>query len=556
MTKRIFRSILLASSVILIVGLAFVMGILYRQFGNQLQKELQNEASYLAVAVNKQGVEIFDDLSSIRSERITLVAPDGTVIYDNRADASTMDNHAQREEISKALQDGTGTSVRYSDTLSEKTVYYAVRLDDGSVLRISSTQYTVVSVILNLLPSFILIVVIMVLLSVLLASRASKKIVAPLNQMDLEHPEDNEPYDEITPLLSKISRQQKTIQAQLTDAKRQQEEFSLITEHMNEGILVIDNQTDLLSYNTSALHLLGASPKQGTQGSVLVLNRSEPFRKAVESALGGKHYDTWMELDNLFCQIIANPVYHDGKVQGAVLLLVDVTEKMQRESLRREFTANISHELKTPLTSISGFAEILQNGMVQEKDTKKFAGRIFDEAQRLITLVSDIIKISQLDEGCLPYTKEPVNINKVVEDCFHHLQPAAEKMQIELKLEGEEITLQTVKPILEEVIYNLCDNGIKYNQKGGSVTVSVKKNQTGTQIVVKDTGIGIPVADQMRVFERFYRVDKSHSKEIGGTGLGLSIVKHGAAYLGAEIKVESEVGKGTSFTLLFQNENA
>lgn len=548
MTKRIFRSILLTSALVLVIGLAFVMGILYRQFGNQLEKELQNEANYLAVAVNEQGVDALSGLSS-GAERITLVAEDGTVLFDNRADTDSMDNHAEREEISEARTNGFGMAVRDSDTLSEKTVYYALRLDNGDVLRISSTQYTVFKIILNLLPPFILIVVIMVLLSALFASRASKKIVDPLNKLDLEHPENNECYDELTPMLSQISRQNRTIEAQLADAKRQQEEFTLITEHMNEGILVIDRQTDLLSCNSSALHLLGAAKGQKPVGSVLTLNRSEPFRKAVETSLKGEHCDTWMEVDSLFCQIIANPVRNDGRVEGAVLLLVDVTEKMQRENLRREFTANVSHELKTPLTSISGFAEILQNGMVQEKDTKKFAGRIFEEAQRLITLVSDIIKISQLDEGCLPYTKEPVSLDEVAKDIFRRLQPAAEKLNLSLKLEGGPVTLNTVRPILDEVLYNLCDNGVKYNKKGGSVTIALKQDLSGTEISVSDTGIGIPVADQKRVFERFYRVDKSHSKEIGGTGLGLSIVKHGAAYLGAEVAVDSTVGEGTTFTL-------
>lgn len=550
MTKRIFRSILLVSVLVFLVGVTFMIGILYQHFGQQLEKELQNELTYLSIAVENDGTSVLENLPE-QAERITLVAADGTVMFDNRANASEMDNHAGREEIAKALESGTGTAVRYSDTLGEKTVYLAQQLSDGTVLRVSSTQYSVITLLLNLLQPLIWIFILALALSGAFAYRASKKIVAPLNKLDLEHPDKNESYDELAPLLTKINRQQNTIRHQLAEAKRQQEEFALIMQHMNEGLLVIDTKTQLLFSNPSAYRMLGTGNEQQVK-SVLELNRSEPFRLVVDGALNGKHEETMLQLDSGTCQLVADPVIQDDEVKGAVLLLIDVTEKTQRENLRREFTANVSHELKTPLTSISGFAEILQDGMVRPEDVRKFAGRIFDEAQRLITLVSDVIKISQLDEGALPYEKEDVDLYLLAQEILERLKPQAEKNNISLRLEGEPTVLHSTKPILDEVLYNLCDNAVKYNRKGGSVTVCVKQDYDKIIVMVSDTGIGIPPADRQRIFERFYRVDKSHSKEIGGTGLGLSIVKRGASYLGAEVKVESTVGAGTTFTLSWE----
>ncbi len=550
MTKRIFRSILLVSVLVFLVGVTFMIGILYQHFGQQLEKELQNELTYLSIAVENDGTSVLENLPE-QAERITLVAADGTVLFDNRANASEMDNHAGREEIAKALESGTGTAVRYSDTLGEKTVYLAQQLSDGTVLRVSSTQYSIVTLLLNLLQPLIWIFILALALSGAFAYRASKKIVAPLNKLDLEHPDKNESYDELAPLLTKINRQQNTIRHQLAEAKRQQEEFALIMQHMNEGLLVIDAKTQLLFSNPSAYRMLGTDNEQQVK-SVLELNRSEPFRLVVDGALNGKHEETMLQLESGTCQLVADPVIQDDGVKGAVLLLIDVTEKAQRENLRREFTANVSHELKTPLTSISGFAEILQDGMVRPEDVRKFAGRIFDEAQRLITLVSDVIKISQLDEGALPYEKEDVDLYLLAQEILERLRPQAEKNNVSLRLEGEPTVLHSTKPILDEVLYNLCDNAVKYNRKGGSVTVCVKQDYDKIIVMVSDTGIGIPPADRQRIFERFYRVDKSHSKEIGGTGLGLSIVKHGASYLGAEVKVESTVGAGTTFTLSWE----
>lgn len=549
MTKRIFRSIMLVSALVLVIGLGFIMGILYHYFGSQIEKELKSETAYLAISVENMGLSALDKLPA-ESARVTLIDEDGTVLFDNKADAAGMENHADRQEVIAAKLKGTGKATRQSDTLAEKTIYYAKQLTNGQILRVSSTQYTVAALIGELVQPMLYVLLMMVVLSALFAARISKKIVSPINDLDLEEPERTEAYDEISPLLTKINKQQRTIRKQLADARRQQQEFSIITENMSEGLLVIDAQTDLLSYNSSALRLLDAAETQA-HTSVLSLNRSEPFQQAVDAVLSGRHTSSNLQIGDSFCQVIANPVLRDKEVTGAVLLLVDITEKIQRENLRREFTANVSHELKTPLTSISGFAEIIQDGFVKPEDIKKFAGKIFVEAQRLIALVGDVIKISQLDEGCLPYQKEETDLYVLAKDTLERLRDPAKRRQVSLFLEGEHAVLATTQPILEEVLYNLCDNAIKYNHPNGKVTVTVLDGKNTVSISVADTGIGIPSADQARVFERFYRVDKSHSKEIGGTGLGLSIVKHGAAYLGAKVELDSQLDKGSVFRLIW-----
>ena len=549
MTKRIFRSIMLVSALVLVIGLGFIMGILYHYFGSQIEKELKSETAYLAISVENMGLSALDKLPA-ESARVTLIDEDGTVLFDNKADAAGMENHADRQEVIAAKLKGTGKATRQSDTLAEKTIYYAKQLTNGQILRVSSTQYTVAALIGELVQPMLYVLLMMVVLSALFAARISKKIVSPINDLDLEEPERTEAYDEISPLLTKINKQQRTIRKQLADARRQQQEFSIITENMSEGLLVIDAQTDLLSYNSSALRLLDAAETQA-HTSVLSLNRSEPFQQAVDAVLSGRHTSSNLQIGDNFCQVIANPVLRDKEVTGAVLLLVDITEKIQRENLRREFTANVSHELKTPLTSISGFAEIIQDGFVKPEDIKKFAGKIFVEAQRLIALVGDVIKISQLDEGCLPYQKEETDLYVLAKDTLERLRDPAKRRQVSLFLEGEHAVLATTQPILEEVLYNLCDNAIKYNHPNGKVTVTVLNGKNTVSISVADTGIDIPSADQARVFERFYRVDKSHSKEIGGTGLGLSIVKHGAAYLGAKVELDSQLDKGSVFRLIW-----
>lgn len=547
MTKKIFKSTVLVSASVLILGVAFVLGILYQYFGKQLDTELAREASYLAYGVEMQGEEYLKQLKNTDS-RITYIGEDGRVLYDNEADAAEMENHKDREEFQEALATGAGEAQRMSSTLSEKTVYYAKRLSDNSVLRVSSTQYSAFALVLQLIQPVLCIIFVMLILAGVFASKIAGKIVEPINELDLEKPDENEVYEEVAPLLGKINRQNRQIRTQLEEARRNQEEFSIITENMQEGLLVIDSYTMILSGNSSAWKIFQVD-KPGTGRSVYSLDRNEDFRKVIETVLEGKHGNALLHLDNEFVQMIANPVNRDGKTVGAVLLLMNETEKVQRENLRREFSANVSHELKTPLTSISGFAEIIQDGFVKEEDVKKFAGRIYKEAQRLIQLVEDTIRISQLDEGENPYEWENIDLYTVAKDVCGNLNEAAKKKNVHLYIEGERLICRTVRPILEEILYNLCDNGIKYNKDNGIVTILIKDLGNEVQLSVEDNGIGIPREDRKRVFERFYRVDKSHSKEIGGTGLGLSIVKHGVTFLGGTLKLVSEVDKGTEITV-------
>ena len=549
MTKKIFKSIMFVCALVLAVGLAAVMGILYSNFDGQMRKELSKEAAYLAYGVEQQGLDYLKNIKD-KSARITYIDQDGTVLFDNKADVSEMKNHSDRTEFQKAEKYGAGESSRYSDTLSEKTIYYALRLKDGTVLRVSSTQDSVLALVENLIFPLCGLLCLMLILSGIMASAISKRIVKPINELDLEHPEENQIYEELSPLLSKIHRQNREIQNQLELAKQQQQEFSLITENMQEGLIVIDKYTMILSANSSAWNLFRMDKvRQGE--SVYCLDRAEDFRHAIEHVLEGEHEELVLKLNGSDIQLIANPVVRGQKTEGAVILLVDVTEKLERENLRREFSANVSHELKTPLTSISGFAEIIQGGFVKDEDIPKFAGRIYKESQRLLQLVEDVIQISQLDEEKTPYIWEPVDVYQVCKNAFDSLKEKAYKMNVHLYICGESMKMEAIRTLLEEAVYNVCDNAIKYNRNDGSVSIFLEQTAQEVQIVVKDTGIGIPREDQDRVFERFYRVDKSHSKEIGGTGLGLSIVKHAVSTLDGSVGLRSEVGSGTEICMKF-----
>ena len=549
MTKKIFKSIMFVCALVLAVGLAAVMGILYSNFDGQMRKELSKEAAYLAYGVEQQGVDYLKNIKD-KSARITYIDQDGTVLFDNEADVSEMKNHSDRTEFQKAEKYGAGESSRYSDTLSEKTIYYALRLKDGMVLRVSGTQDSVLALVENLIFPLCGLLCLMLILSGIMASAISKRIVKPINELDLESPKENQIYEELSPLLSKIHRQNREIQNQLELAKQQQEEFSLITENMQEGLIVIDKYTMILSANSSAWNLFHMDRvRQGE--SVYCLDREEEFRHAIEQVLSGEHTELVLKLNGSDIQLIANPVIRDKKTEGAVVLLVNVTEKLERESLRREFSANVSHELKTPLTSISGFAEIMQGGLVKNEDIPKFAGRIYKESQRLLQLVEDVIQISQLDEEKTSYVWEPVDVYQVCKNAFESLKEKAKRLNVHLYICGERMKMEAVRTLLEEAVYNVCDNAIKYNRNDGSVSVFLTQTAQEIQIVVKDTGVGIPKEDQDRVFERFYRVDKSHSKEIGGTGLGLSIVKHAVGALKGSVILRSEEGNGTEITLRF-----
>ena len=549
MTKKIFKSIMFVCALVLAVGLAAVMGILYSNFDGQMRKELSKEAAYLAYGVEQQGVDYLKNIKD-KSARITYIDQDGTVLFDNEADVSEMKNHSDRTEFQKAEKYGAGESSRYSDTLSEKTIYYALRLKDGTVLRVSGTQDSVLALVENLIFPLCGLLCLMLILSGIMASAISKRIVKPINELDLESPEENQIYEELSPLLSKIHRQNREIQNQLELAKQQQEEFSLITENMQEGLIVIDKYTMILSANSSAWNLFHMDRvRQGE--SVYCLDREEEFRHAIEQVLSGEHTELVLKLNGSDIQLIANPVIRDKKTEGAVVLLVNVTEKLERESLRREFSANVSHELKTPLTSISGFAEIMRGGLVKCEDIPQFAGRIYKESQRLLQLVEDVIQISQLDEEKTSYVWEPVDVYQVCKNAFESLKEKAKRLNVHLYICGERMKMEAVRTLLEEAVYNVCDNAIKYNRNDGSVSVFLTQTAQEIQIVVKDTGVGIPKEDQGRVFERFYRVDKSHSKEIGGTGLGLSIVKHAVGALKGSVILRSEEGNGTEITLRF-----
>ena len=548
MTGKLFRTSMAVAVSVMVLSIGLFLGMLYQYFSDQLLEELETETWLVSRGVELEGMDYLTGLHT--SSRVTWVAADGTVLYDNEADASSMENHADREEIQEALSSDTGTAQRYSSTLSEQTIYVTQRLEDGTVIRLASAQKTVGLLLVSMVQPILIILLLSLLLSAALASRLSKGLIRPILSLDLGHPEDCETYDELTPLLSRLKRQNDTIQRQMDLLKQRQTEFAALTDNMSEGFLLLDLQGHVLSHNSGALRLLGAEEPAG-EVNVLVLNREEPFRHAVDEALAGRRCQQLLHLNGRYCQLLANPVLADGKPAGAVLVLLDVTEQEQREELRREFTANVSHELKTPLTSISGIAEIMCSGMVKAEDIQSFAGDIYQEAQRLIALVEDIIRLSRLDEGAETLEREDVNLLTLAQDVARRLDPAAQKAGVTLKVMGRSAEVYGIPSVLGEMVYNLCDNAIKYNRPGGTVNVTVAPDDRGTELTVEDTGIGIPVEDQSRVFERFYRVDKSHSKEIGGTGLGLSIVKHGASLHGAQLHMDSQVGRGTCIQLRF-----
>lgn len=554
MNKKIFRSSLLTVCLVLAATIALIMGLLFHFFEKQIQKELANEAGFLAHALENEGAGYFDSFDNKNNRlagnnRITWIDENGTVLFDSRADVSELDNHADRDEIKTAMKEGKGMSTRYSKTLTEKTVNYAIRLSDGSILRVSTEQYTVVTILMGMLQPILFIMFVALILTLVLSARVSKAIIEPINKLDLEIPENNDTYEELTPLLRKIADQKETIGEQLADARKKQKEFNLITENMSEGFLVIDADSNLLTYNSAALNLLEITPP--ADRSVLLFCRAKEFRGVISDVLSGIKAENTMVREERSYSLIANPVYEKESVIGAVVVILDITEREKRDMLRREFTANVSHELKTPLTSISGFAELMKAGDVLENDVTDFSKSIYDEAQRLITLVNDIIKISELDGQSIPYEKETVDLYELSKEVIGRLEKEADKKNITFHLIGGRAEIIGVHKILEEMLYNLCDNAIKYNKENGTVDVLVNQTGDGVNVIVRDTGIGIPISHQDRVFERFYRVDKSHSKKVGGTGLGLAIVKHGALYHHAKLSLKSTVDVGTVVTIAF-----
>ena len=544
MTSKIFRSTVFVAVVVLICSLGIVMGVLYNHFTGVQIQQLKDELSLAVTGTEQYGNAFLDNVEADRF-RITWIDMDGTVLFDTQADQSVMENHADREEIREAMEHGSGSSVRTSSTMTEQTFYEARQLRDGTVLRISANQASAWALMMDLLWPIILIAVLAIGLSALLARRMAKNIVEPLNALDLEQPLANDTYEELSPLLRRINQQHLQIDAQMRKLRRKADEFIQITSHMQEGLVVLDKETNIRSINSAAMKIFGA--EESCVGcSFFRINRSNALRQALNDALDHSHGSTVQEIEGRAYRFDMSAIRSEGNLLGAVILAVDVTEAQNAEQLRREFSANVSHELKTPLQGIIGSAELLESGLAKPEDQPRFLGHIRREASRLVALIEDIIRLSQLDEG-VELPTENVDILALAEEVKAILQPSAEEKHVRIAISGAGFSVVGVRRMLQEILYNLCDNAIKYNSCGGSVTVHVENNR----LTVSDTGIGIPAEHQSRIFERFYRVDKSHSKASGGTGLGLSIVKHAAAYHKAEITLESTPGKGTTITIQF-----
>ena len=552
MTKRIFGGAFAASLTAVIAAIALVLGVTYANERELYSQQIEEQTRLLAVTMQYTASDF--DVASLETlgafeNRITYIAADGTVLFDNKANPVQMENHNDREEVRAARESGNGFAVRESSTISKRTIYCARQIADGCVVRVSGTMDTVLGVVLGMWWEVLLALLAAAALSGGIAALVARAVVRPINAIDLRAPDIAESYGEIAPLLHRIKEQNAEISAQMAELSRSREEFTLITENMSEGFIITDSRTEVLSYNRAALEILGADGGDGQTRSVLALNRSENFRRAVEKALSGSRCEQELTLGERVYQLISTPVRADGGVSGAVLIILDITEKESREELRREFTSNVSHELKTPLTTIYGIADMIVGGIVKPEDIGRFAGDIRDEAKRLIALIEDIIKLSQLDENTFTDTKERVDILSLAELAASRLKTAADGRHVTINVSGARAEYTGMSSVLEEMIYNLLDNAVKYNREGGRADISVKDAPGSVTVTVADTGIGIPADSIGRVFERFYRVDKSHSRRIGGTGLGLSIVKHGAALHGGTVTISSAEGSGTTVKL-------
>lgn len=548
MTKKIFQSILLVAGCVLLASLLIIMGFLYDYFGGVEENQLRDELSLAAAAVEDGGTDYLSQLTADRC-RLTWIAADGSVLYDTKTDAESLENHASRAEVSQALATGTGESTRYSSTLMEKTMYYAQLLDDGTVLRISISRATVGMIAVGMIQPLLIVLIVALIFSGLLARRLSRRIVDPLNSLDLEHPLDNDAYEELSPLLKRIHRQHVEIQTQLRELHERTDEFTQITGSMREGLVLLDEHGSILSINAAAQALF-STDAQCVGRDFLTIERSHEISAAIQAAVTDGHSEVRAERAGRVYQFDISRITSDGKLLGTVILAFDITEQEFAERNRREFTANVSHELKTPLQGIIGSAELIENGMVKPDDLPRFVGHIHAEAARLVTLIDDIIRLSQLDEGAAMPT-EPVNLLAVSQEAAENLHDTAAARSVTVSVTGQPAVIPGVRRLIYEIVYNLCDNAIKYNRDGGRVDVTVAADADGSSITVADTGIGIAPEHQGRVFERFYRVDKSHSKASGGTGLGLSIVKHAVQYHHGRIELESTPGTGTTIRVVF-----
>ena len=541
MTGKIIRSLFSLAMLVLVIGAALFSGILYGYYEKQSFASLAQEAEQL-----QQTMEYVSPEQMRSTDRITLISPDGTVLYDSVARADAMENHLSREEVVQALREGTGKSSHYSSTVLKKNLYYALRLEDGNVLRLSREQSSLGAMLLNMAWPIAATVAGLLLLAAGLSVRLARQITQPINAISPDDPQDV--YPELQPLTQRLRQQRETIRNQMDELSRRMREFSAMTENMSEGFLLIDLRGHVLTENHSASMLLP------TDADNIAKCSQRELCQAAQQALTGQRCERLLQQGERTLSVIASPVLESGQVTGAVVLTLDVTEREQREKLRREFSANVSHELKTPLTSISGFAELMSQGLVPTDKVREFSLDIQKECTRLTNLVEDIIDLSRLEEGGGDMTWEDIDLYTLCDDVLQSLEPVAKRQTVTLRLAGESLQVRGVYQVLREMIYNLCDTAIKYNRSGGSVTVTVARSAGRASVAVADTGIGIPYEDQSRVFERFYRVDKSHSRAIGGTGLGLSIVKHAAALHGAEIKLQSQPEDGTVITVLFPGE--
>ena len=549
MTKRIYKAICAAALGVFVVTMLLIMGVLYNYFSSVQQRQLRSQTALAVQGAEQLGMDYFDGLSD-EDVRITWVAANGDVLYDSASDSDVMENHLQREEIQSALATGFGESARYSSTMLKQYLYCAQKLSDGTVLRLSVSHNSVWVLLLGMLQPILIVIAVAAVLSFLLASRLSKRIVDPMNKLNLDEPLENEGYDELSPLLRRIYSQQQHLKEQQATLTRKQNELEAIVGHLEEGMILLDKSCKVITANQAALRLLDARASNIAGLDLLMLSRNLALAEAVQEAMDGRSATRKTELHGKTIQIQAAAVGQQDEMSGVAVVLFDITQSEQAEQRRREFTANVSHELKTPLQSISGYSELLMRGMARQEDIQPFAQRIYGETQRLIQLVQDIINLSQLDEGS-SYQWQQANLFAIAAEVTGSLEHFAEEKQVRLTLEGSDTMLRGVPELLRGIVYNLTDNAIKYNHPGGSVTVTVSRQKDEVVLTVSDTGIGIPEGEQDRIFERFYRVDKSRSKEVGGTGLGLSIVKHAAFLHKAAIDVTSQLGAGTTIQVRF-----
>ncbi len=549
MTRRIFKSICFAAIAVFLASLVFIMGVLYNYFSTVQRNQMKMQTELISQGVTHEGIDYFTGLKTY-DYRVTWISPEGVVLFDSQSDAENMENHLERKEVKEALENGYGESSRYSVTLMERLLYSAKKLSDGTVIRLSGTQNSIWMLILGMEQPIILMFVIAAGISLFLAFRLSRKIVNPLNELNLDEPLSNKEYVELRPLLKRISLQQQQLKSQAAELRHKQEEFETATDNMNEGLILLNENGIILSMNRTASKLLRIS-KFCIGKDILMLNNALALQELLSKAKNGERSETTMKLNGLEYQLNASPVITDDEVSGIALLIFDVTEKEKAEQMRREFTANVSHELKTPLHSISGYAELLKNDMVKPEDITKFSGQIYAEAQRMIYLVDDIIKLSHLDEDAGDMKREDVDLYEIARETVRAFEPKAKAAKITFTMNGVSAPVRGVPQLLNSIVFNLCDNALKYNRENGSVSVDVQNTDSSVVLSVSDTGIGIPARHQERIFERFYRVDKSHSKEVGGTGLGLSIVKHAAKLHNASIELHSVVDGGTTVRIVF-----